>query len=226
MKPGPGSGRDLREVAARAETEPGGRRVTRACQGQREIVGASGRPPRTGAPQGWAGEGQGRGCCKRPRHRRASGAGAPRAEEGPRRVRVRSAGARGAGGRQGAAEGRGPGAEAARRALPGAPRPPALGPPLKADAAPTPAEARLVLGSWVPDTDLTERANAPSPLARARVSTDIVVAFLTKSVETPKLTVLNTGPVFRSVGWWIGAAVQGGEGAVLRLQPFGEVCGP
>lgn len=54
MKPGPGSGRDLREVAARAETEPGGRRVTRACQGQREIVGA----PRAGAPQGWAGEGQ------------------------------------------------------------------------------------------------------------------------------------------------------------------------
>lgn len=96
VKPGPGSGRDLRAVAERAETEPGGRRVTRACQGQREIVGVSGRPPRAGAPQGWAGEGQVWGCCKRPRHRRASGAGAPRAEEGERRVRVRSAGDRGA----------------------------------------------------------------------------------------------------------------------------------
>lgn len=83
---------------------------------------------------------------------------------------MRSAGDRGAESRQGAAEGRAPGAEAAQPALPGAPRPPALGRPLKADAAQTPAEAHLVLRSWVPDTDLTQHASAPYPLARARLS--------------------------------------------------------
>lgn len=74
--------------------------------------------------------------------------------------------------------------------LPGAPRPPALAPPLKADAMRTPAAAQLSLGSWVPRVDLTRNANAGSALApspaRICLPSDIFVAFVTKSVETLK----------------------------------------
>lgn len=67
--------------------------------------------------------------------------------------------------------------------LPEAPRPPALRQPLKADAARAPAEAHLAVGPWVPDTELTQNANVPFSLPHMRLSTDIFVAFLTKSAE-------------------------------------------
>lgn len=121
-KPGPGRGRDLREVAARAETEPGDRSVTaRARARTRSPVWPGTACSRSAEGLDGGGVGSGSGCCKGSKHRGPWGPG-PKGEreraEG-RGARAWELGADSLGSehreRAGGAEGRGSGAESWKR---------------------------------------------------------------------------------------------------------------